>query len=106
MQPGPHRLAAAAAEQLKDDTLAIASYRAMLLLNPLDPAELHLKLATALSRQGDLAAAKRHALLALEETPRFRAAHQRLLEITRQLEENATKPPQPTTPDEVKSSAR
>jgi hypothetical protein len=33
-----------------------------------------------------LAAARKHALLALEETPRFRAAHMRLLEITRKLD--------------------
>jgi hypothetical protein len=30
-------------------------------------------------------------LLALEETPRFRAAHERLLAIVRQMEQNATK---------------
>lgn len=94
---GPHRLAAAAAEQLGDDALAIESYRAMLLLNPLDPADLHLKLASALQRKGDLSAAKRHALFALEETPRFRAAHQRLLEIVRLLEQNGTKT-ETTTP--------
>jgi tetratricopeptide (TPR) repeat protein len=81
LMPGPHRYAAAAAEKLHDDPLAIESYRALLLLEPFDPADVHLKLATALQRLGDLQAAKRHALLALEEAPRFRAAHQRLLAI-------------------------
>ena len=66
---------------MKDDRLAIDSYRALLLLNPIDVADLHLKLATAYQRSGDLPMAKRHALLALEEAPRFRAAHERLLEI-------------------------
>ena len=81
LQPAPHRIAAKAAEELQDLGLAIGSYRVMLLLEPIDIADLHLRLATALQRNGDLANAKRHALLALEEAPRFRAAHRRLLEI-------------------------
>ena len=91
LQPAPHRAAATAAEHLSDDGLTIDSYRALLLLSPFDPAEVHLKLATVLQRTKDLAAAKRHALLALEETPRYRAAHQRLLEITRLVEQNIEK---------------
>jgi tetratricopeptide (TPR) repeat protein len=79
--PEPHRRAAVAAESLKDDALAVDSYRAILLLAPFDPAQVHLQLATALQRRGDLPAAKRYALLALEETPRFRAAQRRLIEI-------------------------
>lgn len=86
LQPAPHRRAAEAAEHLRDDALAIGSYRALLLLNPIDTADLHLRLATALQRTGDLAAARRHALFALEETPRFRAAHQRLLGILKEIE--------------------
>src|SRR6185369_11530359 len=74
----PHRAAAAAAEALHDDVLAIESYQALLLLQPFDPADVHLKLASVLERRGDLPTAKKHALLALEETPRFRAAHERL----------------------------
>jgi hypothetical protein len=91
LAPAPHRAAAAAAEGLHDDALAIESYRALLLLQPFDPADIHLKIATTLQRIGDLPAAKRHALLALEETPRFRAAHERLLAIVRQMEQNAGK---------------
>jgi tetratricopeptide (TPR) repeat protein len=93
--PGSHRVAAAAAEALKDDALAIGSYQALLLLQPLDPAEIHLKLATLLERKDDLAAARRHALLALEETPRFRAAHERLLAIVRKIDQNESPPPKP-----------
>jgi tetratricopeptide (TPR) repeat protein len=88
LQPAPHRALAAAAEQESDEALAIDSYRALLLLDPFDPAELHLKLATALQQTGDLPAAKRHAILALEETPRYRAAHQRLLAIISQINQN------------------
>lgn len=91
LQPAPHRLAAAAAEELRDHGLAIGSYRALLLLDPIDVADLHLKMATALQRSGDLSAAKRHVLLALEEAPRFRAAHQRLLEILQEMEKSAEK---------------
>ncbi len=90
LQPAPHRIAAEAAEKLNDEPLAIDSYRALLLLNPVDVADLHLKLATALQRSGDLPSAKRHALLALEEAPRFRAAHKRLLEIIQASESAAS----------------
>jgi tetratricopeptide (TPR) repeat protein len=91
LAPAPHRAAAAAAEALHDDELETESYRALLLLEPFDPADVHLKLATVLERGGDLVTAKKHALLALEETPRFRAAHERLLAIVRKLDENAQK---------------
>lgn len=86
LHSAPHRMAASAAEKLNDHHLASDSYRAQLLLDPIDAAELHLRLATSLQIVGDLAAAKRHALLALEEAPRFRAAHRRLLEIIKSSE--------------------
>ncbi len=101
LQPAPHRIAAEAAEKLHDDRLAIGSYRALLLLNPIDVADLHLKLATALQRTGDLLAAKRQVLLALEEAPRFREAHQRLLEIIKASEpatQSADKPTKAAKP--------
>ncbi|HZN34281.1 MAG TPA: tetratricopeptide repeat protein, partial [Pirellulaceae bacterium] len=101
--PAPHRAAAAAAEGLGEPALAVDCYRALLLLDPIDPAELHLKLARALSTSGDLKAAKRHALLALEETPRYRPAHKLLLEIAAKLPAETppikpATPPAPTTP--------
>ena len=86
LQPAPHRVAAVVAEKLQDHKLAIDSYQALLLLTPIDVADLHLKLATTLQQVGDLSSAKRHVLLALEEAPRFRAAHQRLLEIIKASE--------------------
>jgi tetratricopeptide (TPR) repeat protein len=100
--PGPHRAAAAAAEKLGDRPLAIDSYRALLLLDPIDPAQLHLDLATVLQQSGDLAAARRHALLALEETPRFRAAHRRLLEIVQQIGNNDKAVPKPESKPDAK----
>ena len=86
--PAPHRSAAAAAEALQDNTLAIESDRAILLLAPLDKAQAHLQLATALKRSGDMDGAKTHALLALEETPRFRAAQRLLIEIVDAMGKN------------------
>ncbi len=98
LQPFPHRIAAEAAEKLHDDSFAIDSYRALLLLNPVDVADLHLKLATALQRSDDLPSAKRHALLALEGAPRFRAAHKRLLEILQASEPTIHPADKPTKP--------
>lgn len=77
----PHRRAALAAEKLHDDVAAEEAYRALLLLEPFDPAETHFRLASALMRQKKTAEAKRHVLLALEETPRFAAAQKLLLEL-------------------------
>ena len=51
-----------------------------------------LELWKAQEKTGDLPAAKRHALLALEQTPRYRAAHQRLLAIVRKMEQNEQVP--------------
>jgi tetratricopeptide (TPR) repeat protein len=79
--PAVHRFAAKAAEPLKDHAFAADSYRALLMLEPFDTAELHFQLATALQKQGKLPEAKLHALLALEETPRYRAAQKLLLEL-------------------------
>ncbi len=86
LHPEPHRRAAEAAEHLRDWALAAASNEALLQLDPIDPAEIHLRLAGVLQQTGDLLRAKRHALLALEETPRFREAQRRLLEIIHQIE--------------------
>lgn len=110
LQPAPHRIAAQAAEHLKDPSLAVESYQAILLMNPVDIADLHLKLSTAYQASGDLTAAKRHVLLALEEAPRFRAAHHQLLAIIRQLEsspdphsrEDSGRPAPPALPESAR----
>lgn len=89
MLPAPHRSSAKAAEETSDDPLAIASYGVLLKLDPFDVAELEFRLAKAYQRHGNLPAAKRHVLLALAEAPRYREAHQLLLEI-----EPKTTPPE------------
>lgn len=81
MLAAPHRSAAKAAEETGDDVLAVASYSALLKLAAFDVADLEFRLAKAEYRLGNLPAAKRHVLLSLAEAPRFRAAHQLLLEV-------------------------
>ena len=85
----PHRQLATAAEKTGDDALAIEAYRALLLLDPIDLADLHYRLAALLHRSGDLRSAKRHALEALEEAPRYRAAQRELLAIVEKLAEES-----------------
>lgn len=94
--PAVHRQAARAAEQLSDHALAADSYRALLMLEPFDMAELHFQLATALQKQKKLPEAKYHVLLALEETPRYRAAQKLLLELS------TVAPELPATAAEIK----
>lgn len=60
---------------------AIDSYRTVLKLDPPDRPEIHYRLGRLL-QTNNAAAARRHLLLALEEAPRFRAAHHLLLEMT------------------------
>ncbi len=83
LTPLPHRAEAEAREALGERPAAIAAYRALLQLDPADPAEIHYRLARLLHATGD-AEAKRHVLQSLEEAPRFRAALALLLEINAQ----------------------
>ena len=86
--PVPHRLLARAAEKAGDDVRAAKALRVLTLMDPLDQADIHYRLARVLHRQGELDSAKRHALMSLEDAPRFRAAHQILLDIRREIGEN------------------
>ena len=82
LQATPHRRLAAAAAELGNSALAAESYEALLRLDPLDPSELRVRLGQVRLAQGDRRRARREALLALERTPRFRAAQRLLLEAT------------------------
>ncbi len=77
----PHRGAARAAERLGRGDEAIAAYRALAILDPTDPAELHYRLAKLLHQAGRESEAKREVLRSLEEAPRFLDAHRLLREI-------------------------
>lgn len=92
--PTPHRFRAAAAEHQKDSAAAVASYQALLEMEPADPARLHFRLAHHLHRMQRDPQALRHALMALEEAPRYREAHRLLLELlpaSRQVDSPPTK---------------
>ncbi|HEX8295195.1 MAG TPA: tetratricopeptide repeat protein [Chthoniobacteraceae bacterium] len=80
LRPEVHRQEAEALEATGNKPAAIAAYRTLLQLNPPEPAKAHLRLAQLLHATGD-SAARRHVLLALEEAPRYRAAHELLLKI-------------------------
>ncbi len=80
LSPLPHRAEAEASEALGKKPAAIAAYRTVLKLDPENPADIHYRLARLLHETRD-PAAKKEALLALEEAPRFRAALKLLLEI-------------------------
>jgi hypothetical protein len=65
-------------------------------MKPADPADVHFKLGRLLHQRAD-PEAKRHVLLALEEAPRFRAAHELLLEIVA-ASPRSPKSPSPSSP--------
>lgn len=80
--PAPYRFLVQATQKTDDTRLGIEACRALLQLDPPDPAEAHYQLARLLHRVGD-PAARRHVLQALEEAPRYREALQLLLEINK-----------------------
>ena len=95
--PQPYRQLGRAWEELGEPAQAIGAYRKLLLLDPPDPAEVHFRLARLLQREGD-PSAKREALQALEEAPRFREAHRLLLEVAKAKDASTNAPPAATKP--------
>ncbi|MAD81273.1 MAG: hypothetical protein CMJ50_10570 [Planctomycetaceae bacterium] len=83
----PHRVIARTAEQLNDSPRAITALRALVALDPIDPADVHFRLAMHLTELSELSAARREVLRSLEEAPRFRAAHRQLLVILDKIAE-------------------
>jgi tetratricopeptide (TPR) repeat protein len=102
--PAPHRYLARAAEALNDSASAIESHRTLLLLDPLDRAEHHYQLARLLATDQQLPAARKAVIRALEEAPRFRAAHQLLLDIVGRMD-GANTSPAPTSPSTTEAPA-
>jgi tetratricopeptide (TPR) repeat protein len=93
--PPPYRYLGQAREALGDPPPAIDAYQKLLLLEPADPADVHFRLARLLHLSND-PAAKRHVLQALEEAPRFRAAHRLLLELAPTESSSTNAAPNPT----------
>jgi hypothetical protein len=90
--PPPYRYRAQAAAAMGDDSSAIVAWRTLIQLDVPERADGHFQLASLLHKRGDGDEARRHALLALEETPRYRAALGLLLEMSRSRAEKAKDP--------------
>ena len=84
--PAPHRYLAQAAEALGERSMAVEAHRTLLRLDPLDRSEHHYKLAKLLLDEKQLPEARRQAVMALEEAPRYREAHKLLLKIVREMD--------------------
>ena len=98
--PAPFRGLARASEELGSRDEAIGAYRSLALLDDTDPASVHYHLASLLRQAGKPQEARREVLKSLEQAPRFREAHQLLLELLEHdLPETAPKPkaPQPAS---------
>ena len=80
----PHSTRAVVAEKRNQPVVAERALGRLLLLEPDDPADIHYRFAKSLSAQGKYAVAKRQALKALEEAPRYRDAHRLLLDLVQQ----------------------
>jgi tetratricopeptide (TPR) repeat protein len=81
--PPPYRFLAQASEHTGESSAAITAYRALLQLDPPDPAQTHFLLAQALHRVGD-PGARRQVLEALEEAPRYQPALKLLLDLSKE----------------------
>lgn len=96
LTPIPHRHMAEAAEQLGQSSEAIAAYRALLQFDTVNPVNTHFRLAQLLRDEGHTDQARREVLLALEDAPRFLAAHRLLLELAEtenaEMDEPSTSP--------------
>ncbi|MEZ6123952.1 MAG: tetratricopeptide repeat protein [Planctomycetaceae bacterium] len=80
LQPEATRQLLQAASKTDDSGSAIQLLHAVLELEPADAARTHFQLAE-LQQASDPVAARRHVLLALEQAPRYREAHQLLLKL-------------------------
>lgn len=81
MQPTLHTKLADLYQKLGDRTKVVRARRALVALNPVDRAEAHYQLALAYFDAGDLAAARREVLRALEQAPNFEKAQELLLKL-------------------------
>ncbi|MSU50965.1 MAG: tetratricopeptide repeat protein [Opitutus sp.] len=88
----PYRYLALAAAGTGDDSAAVVAWRTLIQLDVPERADAHYQLARLLHKRGDRLEARRHALLALEETPRYREALRLLLELNRTPVDNIREP--------------
>ncbi len=83
--PTGHEALAEASRRINEPAQSIGSLRALQQMEPLDPAGLHFQLSQVLEQADQLQEARREVLLALEETPRYRAAQKLLAKIHQRL---------------------
>ena len=69
---------------LNNSETAVREFKVLLALNPVDRADAHYSLATALSQTGETSEARKQVLLSLEIAPGFDDAQRLLLELVRQ----------------------
>ncbi len=79
------------AESAGNHRRTVEAAQSLLHMDPMDPADLHFRLAVAQRELGDLEAAKRQLLQCLEEAPRYLDAHQLLLAVIQEMEESEIK---------------
>lgn len=95
LRPAVQQACAVAAEELSKPQEAANAYRALLALQPIDAVHVHFQLARNLYAREQFADARHHLLRALEDAPRFRAAHRLLLDVHRRLNSAEPGPPSP-----------
>ena len=78
-----------AAEKQETHEQVIAALQALAEMDPIDPADLHFRMAGSLANLGRRDEARRQVLMALEDAPRFRGAHKLLLELVDDNAESA-----------------
>jgi len=81
LDPTAHQFLAQASASMGDWEAAAKALKVVAEMNPLDIADIRYRLAQAYWALDELDLAKREVLLALEQAPRYRAAHQLLLKI-------------------------
>lgn len=96
LTPTVHQYRARAAAKLDQPLGEARSLRALTELEPVDPADVHYRLAVAYHKLGKRDLARRHVLFALEQAPRYREAHRLLLSLVPPLVPGTDAPPRPT----------
>ena len=81
MHPVGHEWLAESAEHVNRPKELASALSSLLEMDPVDPAELHFRVAKARQASGDRVQAKRQVLKALEQAPRYRDAQRLLLEL-------------------------
>jgi tetratricopeptide (TPR) repeat protein len=82
--PAPYRYVAQAATATNDDSTALVAWQTLIQLDVPERADAHYQVARLQQKRGDAGEARRHVLLALEDTPRYREALRLLLELSRE----------------------